>query len=236
VLSCGTGSWTGGPTSFTFRWSRNGIPIAGAVSAHYTVMAIDEGSALACTVTATNVAGTSPAAKSATIRIAVPHIARCPRATGAAAGKALGLIKLGDTRAQAEHAYSRSSNRGTRFEEFFCLTPIGIRVGYASPKLLVTLPANRRESYNRRVIWISTANPLYAIHGVRPGASVTAAAAALKLGKVFVIGLNDWYLAPDGAVTAVLKARAGIVQEIGIADRQLTQGRTAQRTLLTSFF
>jgi hypothetical protein len=86
------------------------------------------------------------------------------------------------------------------------------------------------------VIWISTANPFYAIHGVRPGASLTAALTALKLGKGFVIGLNDWYLARDGAVTAVLKARAGIVQEIGIADRQLTQGRTAQRTLLSSFF
>jgi hypothetical protein len=236
VLSCGTGSWTGGPTSFAYRWSRNGTPIAGAISARYTVRSIDEGSGLTCTVTATNVAGTGPAASSATVRVAVPHVPRCPRATGAAAGKALGLVKLGDTRAQAEHAYSRSSNRGTSFEEFFCLTPIGIRVGYASPKLLATLPAKTRKSYTRRVIWISTANPFYAIHGVRPGASVTAAAAALKLGKVFVIGLNDWYLAPDGAVTAVLKARAGIVQEIGIADTQLTQSRAAQRTLLISFF
>jgi hypothetical protein len=236
VLSCATGSWTGGPTSFAYSWSRNGTPIAGAISARYTVRSIDEGSGLTCTVTATDVAGTGPAANSATIRVAVPHVARCPRATGAAAGKALGLVELGDTRIQAERAYSRSSNRGTRFEEFFCLTPIGIRVGYASPRLLATLPAKGRQSYTRRVIWISTANPLYAIQGVRPGASVTAAAAALNLGKVFAIGLNDWYLAPDGAVTAVLKARAGIVQEIGIADRQLTQGRTAQRTLLISFF
>ena len=236
VLSCGTGSWTGAPASFAYRWSRNGTPIAGAIAARYTVRSIDEGSGLTCTVTATNLAGTGPAANSATIRVAVPHVTRCPRATGAAAGKALGLVKLGDTRTQAEHAYRRSSNRGTRFEEFFCLTPIGIRVGYASPKLLATLPAKTRKRYTRRVIWISTANPVYAIHGVRPGASLTAAAAALKLGKVFVIGLNDWYLAPDGAVTAVVKARAGIVQEIGIADTQLTQGRSAQRTLLISFF
>jgi hypothetical protein len=236
VLSCGTGSWTGSPTSFAYRWSRNGTPIAGATSARYRVRSIDEGSALTCTVTATNLAGTGPAANSASVRVAVPRVARCPRATGAAAGQALGLVKLGDTRTQAEHAYSRSSNRGTRFEEFFCLTPIGLRVGYASPKLLATLPAKTRNSYTRRVIWISTANPFYAIHGVRPGASLTAAATALKLGKVFVIGLNDWYLAPDGAVTAVLKARAGIVQEIGIADTQLTQSRTAQRTLLSSFF
>jgi hypothetical protein len=173
---------------------------------------------------------------SAAIRIAVPRVARCPRATGVAAGTALGLVKLGDTRAQAEHAYRRSSSRGTRFEEFFCLTPIGIRVGYASPKLLAKLPAKRHKAFAARVIWISTANPFYAIHGVRPGASVKAASVGLKLSKVFVIGRNDWYLAPDGPATAVLKARGGIVEEIGIADKRLTQGRTAQRNLLTSFF
>ena len=96
VLSCGTGSWTGAPTSFAYRWSRNGTPIAGALSARYTVRSIDEGSALACTVTATNLAGTGAAASSATVRVAIPHVARCPRATGAATGTALGQVKLGD--------------------------------------------------------------------------------------------------------------------------------------------
>jgi hypothetical protein len=33
----------------------------------------------------------------------------------------------------------------------------------------------------------------------------------------------------------VLKVRGGIVQEIGIADRRFTKGRTDQRTFLTSF-
>jgi hypothetical protein len=36
-------------------------------------------------------------------------------------------------------------------------------------------------------------------------------------------------------VTAILKVRHDIVQEIGIADKELTQGRSAQRTFLTSF-
>jgi hypothetical protein len=85
------------------------------------------------------------------------------------------------------------------------------------------------------VIWISTSSAYYAINGVRPGATITAAAKKLKLGKVFRIGLNDWYLAPAGSVTAVLKVRDNIVQEVGIANKQLTQGRSAQRTFLTSF-
>ena len=50
-----------------------------------------------------------------------------------------------------------------------------------------------------------------------------------------MIGLNDWYLAPAGAATAVLKVRSGIVEEVGIAERGLTQNRHAQRILMASF-
>jgi hypothetical protein len=85
------------------------------------------------------------------------------------------------------------------------------------------------------VIWISTSSAYYAINGVRPGATITAAAKKLRVGKEFRIGLNDWYLAPAGPVTAILKVRHHLVQEIGIAERQLTEGRPAQRTFLTSF-
>jgi hypothetical protein len=36
---------------------------------------------------------------------------------------------------RAEYLYRRHSDRGTKYEDFFCLTPIGVRVGYATPKL-----------------------------------------------------------------------------------------------------
>ena len=49
---------------------------------------------------------------------------------------------------------------------------------------------------------------------------------------MFVIGRNDWYLAPAGTAIAVLNVRDRVVQEIGIA---LTQGRTAQHAFLTRF-
>jgi hypothetical protein len=39
--------------------------------------------------------------------------------------------------------------------------------------------------------------------------------------------LNDWYLAPDGRVRAVLKVRRGTVQEVGIANPGLTTSRRA---------
>lgn len=86
-----------------------------------------------------------------------------------------------------------------------------------------------------RIVWISTASAHYAIGGIRPGATVTAASTNLLLGKVFVVGANDWYLSPHGRVTAIFKARHGIIEEIGIADAQVTNGRAAQRKFLTSF-
>ncbi len=142
-------------------------------------------------------------------------------------GSSLGLVHLGMTRAAAGRAFTRSSSRGQRYEQFFCLTPIGVRVGYGSPKL--------PRVYRGRVVWISTSSAFYAVDGVRVGATVAAAGKRLKLGKVFVIGRNDWYLARVGSVEAVLKVRGGIVEEIGICERALMKTRAAQRTFLTSF-
>jgi hypothetical protein len=191
------------------------------------------------TVTATSTDGLSATATSdytvSSNGVIVPNVLRCPRATGRLSGRTLGLIKLGMTRAQARKAYTHSSNRGKRYEGFFCLTPVGIRVGYASPKLLSALPRHGRAQLDGRVVWVSTANSYFSVTGVRRGASITSAAKHLKLGRPFQIGANDWYLAPDGASTAVLKVRHGVVQEIGIADKQITQGRPAQHMFLTSF-
>ena len=160
----------------------------------------------------------------------------CPRATGRLRGKTLGHVRLGMTRAQARHFFAPRSSRGRRYEDFFCLSPIGIRVGYASPALLKTLSGRRRKAVQGRVIWASTANGYYTLRGVRPGAKVAVAGRRLKLTRPFHIGINYWYLAPHGASTGVLKVRHGIVEEIGIADEQLTESHKAQAAFLHSFF
>jgi hypothetical protein len=234
-LSCSTGAWKYSPTSFAYVWSRDGTPISGATNSTYTVQTDDEGLTLTCTVTATNDGGTSPPATSKGVQVPVPVVTRCPAATGKLSGVTLGRLRLGMTRQQAQKVYDRSTDRGKRYQDFFCLTPHGIRVGYASPKLLKTLPAGERKRFSGRVIWASTAYAYYSLRGVRPGATVAAAAKRLKLTPRFHIGLNYWYLAPNGASTGILKVRHGIVEEIGIADRRLTRGRKAQRTFLTSF-
>ena len=167
---------------------------------------------------------------------ALRAIARgCPGATGKLSGSTLGLVTLGITRARARRAYTHSSDRGTRFEDFFCLTPIGVRVGYASTVLLKTLSRAQRKRLSGRVVWASTSNAFYAVDGVRPGATLTAAHKHLQLTGPFHVGLNFWYLAPNGSSTAVLKVRHGIVEEIGIGDKQITQGHKAQLTFLKSF-
>ncbi len=109
-----------------------------------------------------------------------------------------------------------------------------MRVGYASPKLVDGLPSHERKQLKGRVVWASTANPYYALNGIRSGASVAAARRRLKLARPLHIGLNTWYLVPNGEATEVLKVRHGIVQEIGIAIKSLTTGRKAQLRFMTS--
>lgn len=235
VLTCGKGSWTGGPTSFAYRWSRNGTPIAGATSSSYKVQAIDEGTTLVCAVAASNRADTGKPATSPGVSIPVPHVKGCPPATGSLSGTTLGLVKLGMTSSQARHVYAHSSTRGFQYKDFFCLTPRGVRVGYASPKLLKTLSKAAARRLNGRVIWASTSSEHYSIEGIRPGATVPAAAQKLHIEKPFHIGLNYWYLASGPKSTYVLKVRDGLVEEIGIGVKALTHGRGPQRTFLTSF-
>jgi ABC-2 type transport system ATP-binding protein len=161
---------------------------------------------------------------------------RCPRSTGRLSGRTLGLVKLRKTRAAVRRALGKSSNRGRRYMDFFCLRPNGIRVGYPTPKFLKTLPRSERRLVNGKAILALTANPDYALRGVRPGARLATIARRLKTGRAFHIGLNYWYLVLNGQSTGVLKVRRGIIDEIGIADKRLTRGRRAELRFLEGFY
>ena len=227
TLTCSQGTWSGSPTGFSFQWYRDGTPIAGATSSTYTVQTSDEGLTITCAVTAANAKGSAAATSSSRIAVAVKTRKGCPAATGGLSGTRLGLVKLGMTRAAARQAYKRSSNRGKRYEEFFCLSPIGVRVGYGSRSL------SRRQ--RNRVIWASTSSAYYAVDGIRVGATIVAAGRALKLTRPFKVGANTWYLGPNGASNAIFKVRHGLIEEIGIADRSLTRNTKADRIFLRSF-
>ncbi len=235
-LSCSTGTWTNDPTKFSYQWYLNGTPIQGATGSTYKVQSGDEQLTLTCSVTASNGKGAgSPATVKRGKTVPVPHVTGCPKATGGLSGETLGLVKLGDTRAQAAKAYTHSSNRGKQYEDFFCLTPIGVRVGFASPALLHTLPKSEQGKLSGRVIWASTSSAYYTIDGIRVGATVAAAALKLKLTGPIHVGLNDWYIAPNGSSTAVLKVRHGVIEEIGIGDKSLTGTHAEQLNFFKSF-
>jgi 6-phosphogluconolactonase (cycloisomerase 2 family) len=158
-----------------------------------------------------------------------------PAPTGALTQHQLGHAKLGMTRAQASGAYPLHSTHGKRYEEFFRLTTAGMRVGYASETLLAMLPLQMRPGLRGTVVLVLTANPYYALSGVRSGTAFAAARHTLGPGDLFQIGLNLWYLKSYGSWTAVLKVRNGIVQEVGIADSGVTRNRATQRRFITSF-
>jgi hypothetical protein len=235
TLICAPGAWMNDPTAYTYQWNRDGSPLAGATGPTYVVTALDEGSFLTCTVTAKNAGGTGQST-SAAIAVPIPAVPGCPRATGTLSGRTIGLIHLGMTREQARLAYRRHSNRGRRYEDFFCLTPIGIRVGYASPKLLRHLSSQEQAKVQGTVVWSSTSNPYYALDGIRAGDSITAARARLHTTAEFHVGRNTWYLARKRTLTAVLKVRNGKVQEVGIAVNALTATHQLESILMHSFY
>jgi hypothetical protein len=57
----------------------------------------------------------------------------------------------------------------------------------------------------------------------------------LHVGRRFTVGLNTWYFAPRRGANGILKVRHGVIEEIGLANRQLTTGRARQRRFLRSF-
>lgn len=233
TLTCSPGGWSGSP-SYSYQWYRNGTPLAGATGPAYTLSQLDEGAMLTCKVTATNAAG-SASAVSPERRVALPHVRGCPAATGSMTATRIGQIALGMTRTRARHLYRNHSNHGRGYEDFFCLTPIGVRVGYASPKLLATLAPHARAALRNRVVWASTSDPYYSLDGVRAGESIAIAAAQLSTGQPLRIGANLWYLAPKRHFTAVLKVHHGVVEELGIADNVLTATQRSQSALMHSF-
>jgi hypothetical protein len=68
TLTAHPGTWTPAPDSFTYQWLRNGVAIAGATKATYTVTAADSGRVLTVSVTAVKQEFASTSA-TATVRI-----------------------------------------------------------------------------------------------------------------------------------------------------------------------
>lgn len=64
TLACSTGSWSNGPTSYTYQWESNFVDIPSATSSMYTLTGSEVGALIRCRVTATNGFGTSSPSES----------------------------------------------------------------------------------------------------------------------------------------------------------------------------
>ena len=236
TLSCSEGTWSNSPTGFKYQWERGGRAIAGATERTYVVQISDEAQTLTCRVTASNSLGAGAPAASAGVLVAVKGTLKCPKPTGKLDRSSLGPLKLDMTRAAARGKLKRFGVTHNDFDNFCLYAGWGIRVGYPSSKLLGTLSSGERGKVAGRIVLALTANPFYALDGVRPGAKLTRAVTRkLKLGEDLQIGSNHWYISPGKASNGVLKVRHGVIQEVGIANHQLTSSRTTQQRFLTSF-
>jgi hypothetical protein len=159
----------------------------------------------------------------------------CPQATGHLSGATLGLVRLGMTRRAARRAFVKSTTRGRRYQDFFCLRPGGIRVEYPSATLLRSLSRSERARVSGRVVAALTADPRYALRGIHAGERLRTVAKRLKVGRAYHVGRNVWYLSPAANSSGLLKVRNGRIDEVGIADRRLTRPPAEARRFLRSF-
>lgn len=159
----------------------------------------------------------------------------CQKATGRVTGRTIGRLKLGMKRDRARKLFVHWSGRGRRDMDFYFICPNGIRAGYPSPALLRSLSKRERRAVNGRAVLLLTANRHYALHGVKPGRRLAQVAHRLHVGRAYKIGLNTWYLTPNGPSRGLLKVRHGIIQEVGIVNRQLTVGVPATLRFLRAF-
>jgi hypothetical protein len=91
LLSSTTGSWSGSPTSYAYRWQRSSgaqtwADVPAATAASYTLTAADVGFALRVVVTASNTAGSASATSAATTTVlpAPPASLSAPLVSGTA--------------------------------------------------------------------------------------------------------------------------------------------------------
>jgi 6-phosphogluconolactonase (cycloisomerase 2 family) len=171
-----------------------------------------------------------------TVYLLIPPLtaARCADPTGQLNGTALGAVTLGAARTRAHHLLPRFTIRSYHTDDFCLSGGPGVRVGYASARLLGT-SLTATHTITSTVVLAVTANRFYTLRGVRPGTRLTTAAHQLNLAQPTRWGVNDWYVVPGATSNGLLKVRHGIIQEVGIVNKQLTKGRAAQLRLLRNF-
>ena len=156
-------------------------------------------------------------------------------ATGQLTATTIGPVSLDATRSRERHLLPGYTARNFHTDNFCLYHGAGIRVGYASVRLLGSVAAADHRAVMGRTVLALTANPYYSLDGIRPGSALRAAKTKLKLKAGIRVGLNTWYLAVGRHASWVLKVRDGTIREIGTVNQALTRSRAQQRALLSRF-
>jgi uncharacterized repeat protein (TIGR01451 family) len=233
ILEANVGGWSGSGVTYGYQWLRDGIAIPDATGADYRVRIADVRHRLSVEVVASD-GTTSVDAASQTVAALAVDIGGCTAPSGRLGASAVGGVRLGMTRAAARRLVA-STQRLNGYTDNLCLAGgYGIRVGYANATILGHGTPPRR-SLSSRVVFATSANPYYALNGVRPGTPVATVAKRLHLTRAIHIGPNTWYVIPGTTTNHVLKTRAGVIQEVGVLNRALTRTRDQQGRLLRRF-
>jgi hypothetical protein len=155
--------------------------------------------------------------------------ASCPAAVGTLTASSVAQMRLGLTGRQA-HRLGPHRKASFGFERY-CLSGGAMRVAYTTRSLMQLNPGARAQGLGR-VALVLTGNRHYGTHGIRARMTITAARTRLNLGQGLAIGQNTWYFVTSAHATTVIKARAGVVREIGIANPKLSRNAAHQRILL----
>jgi hypothetical protein len=199
--------------------SSDGLRATGTLT--YTVTAVP------APATTTSTTTTSPPAAPA------PVPSNCLAPSGQLTGTHLGLISLGMTRATAQQTITQSRALNNYTDNLCLAGGYGIRVGYATQAMTRSKQlANRLKN---RIVFATSANPYYSLRGAQPGMRVATLPASLDLEPAINIGPNTWYVAVSHNLTDVIKARDGLVQEVGILNYRMTTTRAGQIRLLRYF-
>ena len=228
TVTCSPGRWTNNPT-FAYQWYRWNTPLHGATKAKYVIQKLDQGSRMSCQVTATNPAGHG-SALSPRRHITIPFVKGCPQATGKIEGTTLGLVHLGVSAASVRHVYRFSVHKSAAHAEYFCFSPAGTYVGYASSGLIHALDLSPR--LHGDVVWTTSGNPRYEISGIRVGATLKAVKHAVRHGSLYRLGGVDWYVAANKAATVLVQLRSDLVVQVGIAVRAASDSSKTVHALL----
>lgn len=216
----------GASSQVVFGWN-----VAAAPSATTTPTATTT-PATTITPSATPTTTSAPAPTAPAATTTAPAKISCPAASGAVTGTSLGPVKLGMTSASIQKSHAQTYKGAGSYHGSLCLTPTGINLVYAPPKLLASLTASTRKHYKGGLVFAYTTNAHYAVSGMHVGSKLTAGRRALHGGNELTVGGTSWYVALHGSVAVVLTVKHGTITRVGIAVRALNQTRAQQLRFL----